>query len=295
MYVIILILIILFFMFKGSLSSFGAMSTGSTAAPTINYTSTTKSGSFSGLNLVSLFQGDTIQWPSNFFLTEDEAVTFNWFMNQDAINTYMSDKAMDVVYARYRNPATKVIGVPSNTTSLNPQSPDSAPNGWNGPYITQPIASIVLGQAPVNLKGNVSTSLITGGGNGASKTPNSGVSATNYRYTNLLRTSNITTVLNQYTNLYNYIISCMNRIGMGAESSPNLTPKVTFNTTGSFNDGIFYSDYTGLVSSPNSGINNIITTDYKLSIKLYKGIINVLQARQNQINNRLTTSNLALY
>jgi hypothetical protein len=286
---IVLLLIILFCIFK-SKSKFGAMSTASTAAPSINYTPN-KTGSFSGLNIVSLFTGDTIIWPSNFYLNDQEAITFNWFMNQDAINTYMSDKAMDVCYAKYYNTSTKTILVPANVNSLNPQSPNSAPNGWNGPYVTQPIASITLGQAPVNLKGTNFSSLVSGGGNGASVTKNAGVTDINYRNTNLLRTTNIITILNQYTTLYNYIISCMDRIQVDKESSPNIVPKVTFNTTGSFNDGVFYADYTGIATSAiNSGINMVLTTNYKLTINLYRGIVNVLQARQTQIINRLNNA-----
>lgn len=291
--IIFVAIVILFLLFKKDRSPFGAVNTGSTAAPTITYSSTAaKSGTFANLPVVSLFTGDTITWPPNLYFTDSEMVIFNWFMNQDPINTYMSDKAMDVCYTKYFNISTNSISDPANTTSLNPSAAYSAPYGWNGPYITQPIASIVLGTAPVNSKGTVTTSLVSGGGGGAPSTRNTGLTDVNYTNLNLIRTTNITTVLSQYSNLYSYIMSCMSRIQMNITTTPIFTPAITLNTTGSFNDGAFYSDYTGNTALATGGINKPpFVSKMSFTSKLYKGINDVLQARQTQINNRLDITN----
>ena len=151
-------------------------------------------------------------------LNKDDLTVFNWFMNQDSINTYMSDIYTDIDY--------------NNNSESNPSPPNGfvAPLCWSGPYVTQSIGGLLYG-----INGNdhniisKSSALITIIGN----------------YTNLY-----SYICGQTGGSINYGLA---NIKVGTKSDPvsPTTPPFNWNgSSGAFNDSTFYKkDTTGISQS----------------------------------------------
>jgi hypothetical protein len=244
---------------------------------------------------------DTIKWPPGLSLSDDNLKAFNSYMNQDAIICYMSDKELDISYGNWWNVAQgKFMGANSynNSTWYNPKVGVAAPIGWQGPYIYQPYASIVAGiaaQSGLPTKNN----LKNGGGAGASVQQNgSKADGVNYTAEQISRTNNIVTCIGNYTSLYEYICGKpstdtedgygLANITVGSTNSNfDTLEKITFNSSGSFNDGAFYSDYDGTGKMTNI---NRKPTEFQLTGETKHAIWSVLLARQNQLIGRLNTT-----
>ena len=244
---------------------------------------------------------DTFIWPANISLTSDQMITFNWYMNQDSINTYMSDIDLDIDY-------DNVTGGTDDET-LNPPKPTNSmlpPNWGKGsgssdrqPFIKQTIGKALYGISHFTTATDSQTAI--GGGAGTSTSPNGDQST--YTSNQISRTNNFVTVIADYTNLYSYICGYSNlsdstQPGYGlanikvGTTSTSITEsyysktKIGSETTvgnwmgkpGAFNDSAFYKDGS---NSENK------QSDFVLDGNVKHAIWSVLLARQNQLIGRL--------
>jgi hypothetical protein len=249
---------------------------------------------------------DTFIWPVNIALTQDQLTTFNWYMNQDAINVYMSDIDLDIDYGN----------APSGTVDdqLNPPMPANAktPPMWgvgrgsssqNDPFIKQTIGKALYGIPHNASKANSDLQTVLGGGAGTSTPPN-GAQGT-YTSNQIGRTNNFVTVIADYTNLYSYICGYSNltdstTTGYGLANIKVGTTSTAIDQSyyyknskiigtggtlgkwmgqpGAFNDAAFYTD----------GANTEMKqSDFILDGNVKHAIWSVLLARQNQLIGRL--------
>jgi hypothetical protein len=246
---------------------------------------------------------DTFLWPSGIspnYLSSAQLTIFNWYMNQDSINTYMSDIDLDI---DYNNLPT--LSTDGDIDSLNPEKPGGAitPPEWTATYIKQTIGRALYGiQHKVSAAAGTDKQTGAGGGAGTSTTPN-GASGT-YNSNQIARTNNFVTVIANYTNLYSYICGYSNlsdtsktgyglaNIKVGTTStaitdsyySKNNIKIGTENVgiwqgkSGAFNDCAFYS---------NGSNTEKKQSDYVLDGRVKHAIWSVLLARQNQLIGRL--------
>jgi hypothetical protein len=253
---------------------------------------------------------DVIQWPPGVTISPSNLNVFNWFMNQDAIICYMSDIDLDICYEKYYNmeiatPVYSSVTAWGSNTNYNPKTKANvyAPIGWDGPYISCPYYTALVGIAPPSGRANRSELKSGNGGNAA--TTQNGVLATGQNYTveQIQRTNNIVTIIGNYTKLYEYITGVpgtetelgygLANIQVGIENSALPNPLLTFTDSGSFNDGAFYSTYTGTSGAPTS--ENRSFTTFTLNGETKHAIWSVLLARQSQLIGRLNSTIISEY
>jgi len=210
--------------------------------------------SSSGTDTAGVVQVDTIVWPAGIKLTSSELPAFNFYMDQDSINTYFSDIYIDKDY----------------TTNIPPQ--------WSGPYVTQSIGNLLYG-----INKNEPDSNTKGGSADAASNPN-GSTTTGYSSEQILRTNNLVTVIGMYTSLYSYICGVMGVAGTKGYGLANIkVGTVTKNQpTTTQSDAMFY---TAAELGPNGGRNS--QTTYELSGTVKHAVWSMLLARQNQLIKRL--------
>jgi hypothetical protein len=217
---------------------------------------TTGTESSSGKDTAGVVQVDTIVWPAGIKLTPSELTAFNFYMDQDSINTYFSDIYID---KEYKNP------------DIPPQ--------WSGPYVTQSIGNLLYG-----INKNEPDSNTKGGSADAASNPN-GSTTTSYSSEQILRTNNLVTVIGMYTSLYSYICGVMGVAGTKGYGLANIkVGTVTKNqpTPITKSDAMFY---TAAELGANGGSNS--QTTYELSGTVKHAVWSMLLARQNQLIKRL--------
>jgi len=132
---------------------------------------------------------DGVQFPTGVTLGNDQMNVLNWYLNQDSINAYMSDKQNDGTYSySFSSPTnadavvnTKVYGTLDDLGLLSPY-------GWNGPYIGLNISDVNNGGI-----GDKTWPKVANGDAGSASTQGS------------RRTVGFLTAIQGYTQLYTYI------------------------------------------------------------------------------------------
>jgi hypothetical protein len=283
-----------------------AYTTNNTSASTILWLFPTgSSGSLTGISGGTQYY-DTLIWPTNITLNSTNLNAFNWYMNQDSINTYMSDLSIDIDY-------TKVSGAYANGNP-NPPADCIAPCNWSGPYVTQSIGNLLYGSSDGNDKSNTNT-----GGEGGSASANN---AGPYNAQQITRTNNLVTVIGNYTNLYQFICGTSGATekncglanikvglttstyssGVSATAGIYIAAPGTWKTgkngtgaavavSGAFNDATFYP-ITGLTkatdkAAPSVSLGSSAQTVFTLNGDVKHAIWSVLLARQTQLIGRL--------
>jgi len=269
------------------------------SAPNILWLFPTKTYS-TGLDSSGAQMFDTFILPTAFnALSGTSLDTFNWYMNQDSINAYMSDIDLDIDYNN-----KQVTSSDTDADTLNPEKPGGSltPTSWTGPYIKQTIGKALYGIPHNASKAASDAQTGVGGGAGTGTIPN-GSSGT-YNSNQISRTNNFVTVIANYTNLYSYICGSASS---GSSSTPGYglanikvgttstaislsyysknNIKIGTETTvgnwqgkpGAFNDCAFYD-----TGSSTSGQSNFV-----LDGNVKHAIWSVLLSRQNQLIGRL--------
>ena len=250
---------------------------------------------------------DGVQFPSGVSLGNDQMTVLNWYMNQDSINAYMSDKQNDGYY-KYQFSVIDDPVLIDNTgkygTLINLGT--YAPFGWNGPYIGLNIDSVNAGGL---------------GTNQWSKTANG---QNNTSAMASARTVGFLTAIQSYTQLYTYITGIQGTAGVygyglaniqdgnnngynasGATTSSGLSGPLPSGTTstggikiskGAGDDSTFYlavspnaTDEAGVIqnSAAIKAAHNTYSTIFQFDGPTKHAVWSMLLARQNQLLARL--------